>query len=228
GSVRSWLWSWVPASSWRDGWRRSPRSGLWSARARRIFGLRRGPWQWCGSQGWRCSTARRKACARSPNPCLPQFWQAQCSTPRSTRARTTGNRCGPARRISCSPLRCGGRGPCKSQNKQADRDTRQADIVEHDAEAGGDQPAREQNNRRPEQVQGRDDERDDAEYRIAKQVGRQQTGLAKHGLETGVARQRYRRELNRKIAQIQRATDGQEADDEQPLHVVRRQPKWSF
>ena len=50
----------------------------------------------------------------------------------------------------CSPLRCGGRGPCKSQNKQADREPRQADIVEHDAEPGGDQPARQQHDRRPD------------------------------------------------------------------------------
>ena len=50
---------------------------------------------------------------------------------------------------SCSPLRCGGRGACKSQNKQADRETRQADIVEHDAKSGGDQPAGQQHDRRP-------------------------------------------------------------------------------
>ena len=43
------------------------------------------------------------------------------SIPASTKARTTGSRCGPARFMCCSALRCGGRGPRKSQNKQADR-----------------------------------------------------------------------------------------------------------
>ena len=38
----------------------------------------------------------------------------------------------------CSRSRCGGRGPSKSKNEQADRKARQHDIVEHDAEAGGD------------------------------------------------------------------------------------------
>ena len=83
------------------------------------------------------------------------------------RRRRTGSRCGPARSISCSRLRCGGRGPRKSQNKQADRDARQRDIVEHDPEPGRDQPAGQQHDRRPHHVQRRDDQRDDAEHRIA-------------------------------------------------------------
>ena len=83
------------------------------------------------------------------------------------RRATTGSRSGPARCICCWRLRCGRRGPRKSQNKQADRETRQADIVEHDPESGGDQPAGEQHDRRPDQVQCRDDQRDAAEYRIA-------------------------------------------------------------
>ena len=40
-----------------------------------------------------------------------------------------------------SRLRCGGRGPCKAQNKQPDRKSRQRDVVEHDAESGRDQAA---------------------------------------------------------------------------------------
>ena len=51
----------------------------------------------------------------------------------STRAIRTGSRCGPARSICCWRSRCGGRGPCKSQNEQADRDARQRDIVEHES-----------------------------------------------------------------------------------------------
>ena len=43
--------------------------------------------------------------------------------------------------MPCSASRCGGRGPRKSQNKQADREAGESDVVKHDAEAGGDQPA---------------------------------------------------------------------------------------
>jgi hypothetical protein len=67
-------------------------------------------------------------------------WRARCFTSYPARAPTTGNRCGPARVFPARALRCGGRGPRKSQNKQADRDTRQADIVEHDAEPGAISP----------------------------------------------------------------------------------------
>ena len=93
-------------------------------------------------------------------------WRWRRSTRSSTKDRTTGSRCGPARSISCSPLRCGRRGPCKSQNKQADREARQPDIVEHDPESGGDQSAGQQDDRRPDDVKRCDDQRDDAEYRI--------------------------------------------------------------
>ncbi len=74
----------------------------------------------------------------------------------------------------------------------------------------------------------RDDERHDAEHRIAKQRRHQDTGLAQHGLQAGVACQRDGGELDRHIAQIERVADGDEADDQQPLHLVRRQPKRRF
>ncbi len=77
-------------------------------------------------------------------------------------------------------------------------------------------------------MKGRDDDRDHAEHRIAKQVGREQAGLAQHGLQAGIACQRHRRELDREVAQIKRVADGDEADDQQPLHLVGRQPKRSL
>ena len=86
-------------------------------------------------------SARRRGRVRSRRRYSPGCWRRRRSISSSTKARTTGSRCGPARCICCSRLRCGGRGPCKSQNKQADRETRQHDIVKHDAEAGGDQAA---------------------------------------------------------------------------------------
>ena len=120
-------------------------------------------------------------------------------------------------------LRCGGRGPRKTQNKQADREPRQHDIVEHDAEPGGDQPAGHQHDRRPDHMQRRDDQRDDAEHRILEQRGRQHPRLAEHGVQPGVAGQRHGRKLDREIAQIKRVADGQETDDQQELHLVGRQ-----
>ena len=57
-------------------------------------------------------------------------------------------------------------------------------------------------------MQRRDDERDDAEHRILEQRGREDPGLAQQGLQAGVAGQRYGRELDRKIAQVKRVTDG--------------------
>ena len=77
-------------------------------------------------------------------------------------------------------------------------------------------------------MKDRDDERDHAEYRIAKQVGREQAGLAQHGLQAGIACQRHRRELDREIAQVECVADGDEAHDQQPLHLIGRQPKRSF
>ena len=53
-------------------------------------------------------------------------------------------------------------------------------------------------------------------------------GLAQHGLQAGIAGQRHRRELDREIAQIERVADGDEADDQQPLHLIGRQPERSF
>ena len=58
--------------------------------------------------------------------------------------------------------------------------------------------------------------------------GRQDPGLAQHGLQAGIAGQRHGRELDREIAQIERIADGEEADDQQPLHLIGRQPKRSF
>ena len=147
---------------------------------------------------------------------------------RSTKARRTGRRCGPARSTSCSRLRCGGRGPRKSQNKQPDREPRQHDIIEHDPEPGCDQPAGQQHDRRPHHVQHRDDQGDDAEHRILEQGGGERAGLADHRLQAGVARQRDGRELDREIAQIQRVADGEEADHQQELHLIGRQPERSF
>jgi hypothetical protein len=77
-------------------------------------------------------------------------------------------------------------------------------------------------------VKDRDDERDHAEYRIAKQVGREQTRLAQHGLQAGIACKCDRRELDREIAQIECVADADEAHDQQPLHLIGRQPKRSF
>ena len=59
-------------------------------------------------------------------------------------------------------------------------------------------------------------------------VGRQRAALAEHGLQAGIAGQRHGRELDREIAQIERVADGQEADDQQPLHLIRRQPERIF
>ena len=113
--------------------------------------------------------AESRARGRSRKRCSPGCWRHRCSIPASTKARTIGSRCGPARCICCWRLRCGRRGPCKPQNKQPDRQARQADIVEHDAETGGDQPAGQQHDRRPHQMQRRDHKRDDAEHRVLEQ-----------------------------------------------------------
>ena len=151
----------------------------------------------------------------------------RCS-PASTRATRTGSRCGPARSICCWRSRCGGRGPCKSQNEQADRNPRQRDIVEHDPESRRDQPAGQQHDRRPHDVKRRDDQRDDAEHRILEQIGGKRARLAQHGLQAGVAGQRHGRELDREIAQIKRVADGDEADHQQELHLIGREPERGF
>ena len=152
-------------------------------------------------------------------------WPCRRSISASTKAPTTGSRCGPARSMGCLRLRCGRRGSRKSQNEQADRDPRQRDIVEHDTESGGDQPERQQHDRGPDQVQGGDDERDRAEYRIAEQRGCQHPRLAQHGRQAGIAGQRHWGKLDREIAQIERIADGDEADHQQELHLIGRQPK---
>jgi hypothetical protein len=49
-----------------------------------------------------------------------------------------------------------------------------------------------------------------------------------HGLQAGIAGQRHRRELDRHITQIEGVTDGNEADNQQKLHLIGRQPEWRF
>ena len=154
---------------------------------------------------------------------LRDCWRSRPSISASTRAATTGSRCGPARSICCWRLRCGWRGACKAQNKQSDRKPRQRDIVEHDAKAGGDQSARQQHDRRPDEVQRGDHKRDDAEHRVLEQHGRQRARLAGHGLQAGVAGERHGRELDHEIAHIKRVADGDEAHHHQPLHLIGRQ-----
>ena len=77
-------------------------------------------------------------------------------------------------------------------------------------------------------MQHRDHQSDDAEHRILEQIGRKRSHLADHGLQAGVAGERYRRELDREIAQIERIADGDEADDQQELDLVRREPEGDF
>ena len=70
--------------------------------------------------------------------------------------------------------------------------------------------------------------RDDAEHRILEQVGRKRAHLAQHGLQAGVAGQRHGREFDGEVAQIERVADGDEADHQQKLHLIGRQPERSF
>ncbi len=117
--------------------------------------------------------------------------------------------------------RCGGRGPCKAQNKQADRDARQGDVVEHDAETGRDQCRRSISTiDGRSRLQRRNDERGDAEHRILEQIGHHQPALAQGALQAGVAGERRRGEFDGQITQIDGVADGQEADDEKPLHLT--------
>ena len=60
---------------------------------------------------------------------------------------------------------------------------------------------------------------------LLEQIGRKRAHLAEHGLQAGIAGQRHGRELDGEIAQIERVADGEEADDQQPLHLIRRQPE---
>src|SRR5579863_5597216 len=55
---------------------------------------------------------------------------------------------------------------------------------------------------------------------MAKQVRRQQSGLAEQGMQAGVARQRHARKLDRKVAQIKRVTDRDKAHHKQPLDLI--------
>ena len=52
----------------------------------------------------------------------------------STRGRKTGSRSGPVPAMPCWRLRCGRRGASKTHDQQSDRQSRQNDVVEHDAE----------------------------------------------------------------------------------------------
>src|SRR4029077_19420417 len=56
----------------------------------------------------------------------------------------------------------------------------------------------------------------------------QRTGLAEHGLQTGIAGERLAGKFDRKIADIERVTDGDEANHQQKLHLIGREPKRSF
>ncbi len=55
------------------------------------------------------SLRRNRAHGRLPKPCSPDCSPSLCPGSPSTKGRTTGNRCGPARRISSSASRYGGR-----------------------------------------------------------------------------------------------------------------------
>ena len=123
---------------------------------------------------------------------------------------------------------CGGRGPSKSKNEQADRKARQHDIVEHDAEAGGDDADGEQHDRRPHQVQRRNHQRDDAEHRILEKHRRDCARLADQRLQAGVTGEADGRVLDAEIAQIDCIADGHEADDDQELHLVGREAEGLF
>ena len=87
-------------------------------------------------------------------------------------------------------------------------------------------PAVSKHDRRPDHVQRRDDQRDDAEHRILEQRRRQERGSC-----TAWSAGRHRRPAPRvensiaEIAQIERVADGDEADDQQPLHLIGRQPE---
>ena len=59
-------------------------------------------------------------------------------------------------------------------------------------------------------------------------VRRQQPRLAEQGLQAGVAGERDGREFDREIAQIKRVADGEEADDQQELHLIGREPEGVF
>ena len=78
----------------------------------------------CGAvlAGEPAQSPERRRPSRSPRHPLPGCSSWPQSTQASTKARTTGSHSGPARSMSCWVLRCGGRGPRKSQDKQADRE----------------------------------------------------------------------------------------------------------
>ena len=119
------------------------------------------------------------------------------------------------------PLFWRGRATGKAEQQQSRGKRGQRNIVEHDAKAGERERRREQDQRRPQQIEQCDRERGKAEHRILKQHGDDRPRQTEPGVEAGGASQADRRLLDRQIADVERIAERAETDDEQCVGRAR-------
>ena len=94
--------------------------------------------------------------------------------------------------------------------------------MQHDAKGRRGERNRDQDERRPHQVEQSSRERDRAEHLVLEQDDRQPKRRAQPRVKPGLAGERNRAVLDREIAQIERLAEAKEADDKQPVGLARR------
>src|SRR5512139_4274794 len=117
-------------------------------------------------------------------------------------------------------LRCATR---EAEDQQAGSQRGQPDIVKDDTAAGRCERDRKQHERRPRQIENRDDQRGPSESGIGEHHNRDLAREAQPGVQSGLAGKSNARLLDREIAHVERVTDRTKSDDQQP---VRRARTW--
>ena len=112
---------------------------------------------------------------------------------------------------------CSRGGARQAHNQEGDGEAREADIVEHDAEAAEGEPERQEHDGRPQQVERGRGQRADTEHRVAEQEGHDLARPAQPGLQAGITGERHARLLDHQVAQVERIAERQETDDQQDV-----------
>jgi hypothetical protein len=118
-------------------------------------------------------------------------------------------------------------GPREADDQQRRGKRRQAVIVEHEAEGGGDHSKRERVNVRPQQVIDGSDEGENAEGLIAKEKDRNLPHHASGRIEAHFAGKAHRRILDQEVAEIKRIAECGGTERDQQIGGARRRQEGS-